>query len=256
MNTISKQLKTTIAMVSACLACAFIALVALFATTGGLDKLGTSVLLGILVAFVAVGSAVIVDEYKSEVHANELRGMSYTLNAVREMRDEYADTLAMVEADNRDGVANLQLNLDNTTDTLARVIAERDALAHSADYSELASALQASQELVTQLTVERDNLRGISEARALKAEQLRKQVAELAERVEVLQESRQDWKSSYYSLHDEYNELTAQLAVANKNKDGYRDLYRALVTEHDELTAELDEYRYTVKAERERIADI
>ena len=128
MNTISKQLKTTIAMVSACLACAFIALVALFATAGGLDKLGTSVLLGILVAFVAVGSAVIVDEYKSEQHANELRGMSYTLNAVREMRDEYADTLASMEADYRDELHNtkrLSAEVQDVRNSLRRTWVEK-----------------------------------------------------------------------------------------------------------------------------------
>lgn len=102
METMSKELKTTIAMLSACLGVAFVALVALFVRTGGLDKLGTSVLLAVLVAFVAVGSAIIVDEYKSEQHARELRAMSYTLDAVRDMRDEYADTLSMVEADARD----------------------------------------------------------------------------------------------------------------------------------------------------------
>jgi septal ring factor EnvC (AmiA/AmiB activator) len=173
MKTLSKELKTTIAMLSACLGCAFVAMVALFATAGGLDKLGTGVLLAVLVAFVAFGSAVIVDEYKSEQHANELRAMSYTLNAVRDMRDEYADTLAMVQADNRDDVANVR--------KLSTTVME--------------------------------------------------QVAEI-------------------------EELRAQLANATKNKNAYRDLYRATVVERDEVIAELDEYRYTMKAEAQRVADI
>lgn len=159
METMSKQLKQTIAMISACLACAFVALVALFVRTGGMDKLGTSVLLAVLVAFVAVGSAVIVDEYKSEQHARELRGMSYTLNAVRDMRDEYADTLAMVEADARDDrynanrvssqLANLQKNYDNMSDTLARVISERDELRE--ELNELRHTFKAERERIADI---------------------------------------------------------------------------------------------------------
>ena len=159
METMSKELKTTIAMLSACLGVAFVALVALFVRTGGLDKLGTSVLLAVLVAFVAVGSAIIVDEYKSEQHARELRAMSYTLDAVRDMRDEYADTLAMVEADARDDrynanrvssqLANLQKNYDNMSDTLARVISERDELRE--ELNELRHTFKAERERIADI---------------------------------------------------------------------------------------------------------
>lgn len=106
MNTFSKELKITIGMVSVCLGVAFVALVALFTRAGGLDKLGTSVLMLVLVAFVAVGSAVIVDEYKNEERAQIARTTWYELNAVREMRDEYADTLESAYADYRDECYN------------------------------------------------------------------------------------------------------------------------------------------------------
>jgi septal ring factor EnvC (AmiA/AmiB activator) len=102
MNTFTKELKQMIGITSGLIACAFVALVALFATAGGLDKLGTSVLLAVLVAFVAVGSAVIVDEYHAEQRRQIARAHWYELDAVRYMRDEYADTLSMVEADARD----------------------------------------------------------------------------------------------------------------------------------------------------------
>ena len=102
MNTFTKELKITIGMVSACLGVAFVALVALFVRVGDMDKLGTSVLMLVLVAFVAVGSAVIVDEYHAEQRRQVARAHWYELDAVRYMRDEYADTLAMVEADARD----------------------------------------------------------------------------------------------------------------------------------------------------------
>jgi len=173
METFTKELKIMIAMISACIACAFVALVALFVRAGGMDIIGTGVLVAVLVAFVAVGSSVIVDEYHAEQRRQIARAHWYELDAVRYMRDEYADTLAMTEADARD---------------------------------------------------ERYNTKRLS----LEVEALTAQVAR----------------------------LTEALAKTTKNKDAYRDLHRALVVEHDELLAELDEYRYTVKAERERTADI
>ena len=97
-----------IGMVTACISIAFVALVALFVRAGGMDKLGTSVLMLVLVAFVAVGIAVIVDEYHAEQRREIARAHWYELDAVRYMRDEYADTLAMVQADNRDDVANVR----------------------------------------------------------------------------------------------------------------------------------------------------
>jgi septal ring factor EnvC (AmiA/AmiB activator) len=108
MNTFTKELKQMIGMVTACISIAFVALVALFVRAGGMDKLGTSVLMLVLVAFVAVGIAVIVDEYHAEQRREIARAHWYELDAVRYMRDEYADTLAMVQADNRDDVANVR----------------------------------------------------------------------------------------------------------------------------------------------------
>lgn len=108
MNTFTKELKTMVAMISACIACAFVALVALFVRTGGMDIIGTAVLVAVLVAFVAVGSSVIVDEYHAEQRRQIARAHWYELDAVRYMRDEYADTLSMVQADERDAVANVR----------------------------------------------------------------------------------------------------------------------------------------------------
>lgn len=173
MNTFTKELKQMIGMISACISCAFVALVALFVRAGGMDIIGTGVLVAVLVAFVAVGSSVIVDEYHAEQRRQIARAHWYELDAVRYMRDEYADTLAMVEADARD---------------------------------------------------ERYNTKRLS--------------------------------SEVESLTAQVARLTNALATTTKNKDAYRDLYRALVAERDELTEELDEYRFTVKAERERLADI
>ena len=108
METLTKELKITIGMVSVCLSFAFVALVALFVRVGDMDKLGTSVLMLVLVAFVAFGIAVIVDEYHTEQRRQIARAHWYELDAVRYMRDEYADTLSMVQADERDAVANVR----------------------------------------------------------------------------------------------------------------------------------------------------
>lgn len=102
MNTFTKELKQMIGMISACILCAFVALVALFVRAGGMDIIGTGVLVAVLVAFVAVGSSVIVDEYHAEQRRQIASAHWYELDAVRYMRDEYADTLAMVQADERD----------------------------------------------------------------------------------------------------------------------------------------------------------
>jgi hypothetical protein len=156
---LSKQLQTTIAMVGVCLACAFIALVALFVKTGGMDTMGTSVLMLVLVVFVAFGSAVVVDEYKNEERSEiarttydnieklerellEVRGalrntwlskynIGKTLDAVTESRNEYAETLSSIIGE-RDGLLsrfdNLQMNYRGTSTHLERVIIERDNL--------------------------------------------------------------------------------------------------------------------------------
>jgi septal ring factor EnvC (AmiA/AmiB activator) len=108
METLTKELKMTIGMVSVCLSFAFVALVALFVRVGDMDKLGTSVLMLVLVAFVAFGVAVIVDEYHAEQRREIARAHWYELDAVRYMRDEYADTLSMVQADERDAVSNVR----------------------------------------------------------------------------------------------------------------------------------------------------
>ena len=108
MNTFTKELKQMIGMISACISCAFVALVALFVRAGGMDIIGTGVLVAVLVAFVAVGSSVIVDEYHAEQRRQIASAHWYELDAVRYMRDEYADTLSMVQADERDAVANVR----------------------------------------------------------------------------------------------------------------------------------------------------
>lgn len=173
MNTFTKELKITISMVSACLGVAFIALVALFVRVGDMDKLGTSVLMLVLVGFVAVGMAVIVDEYHAEQRRQIARAHWYELDAVRYMRDEYADTLSMVQADERDAVANVR-KLSTT-------------------------------------------------------------VMEQIETIENLQAR------------------VAQLEYMNDTNYKQNEKLKA---QRDELAEELDELRYTVKAERERIADI
>lgn len=165
-TTFTKELKITIGMVSACLGVAFIALVALFVRVGDMDKLGTSVLMLVLVAFVAVGSAVIVDEYHAEQRRQIASAHWYELDAVRYMRDEYADTLSMVQADERD------------------------------------------------------------------------------ERYKVKR------------LSVEVQELQARVAQLEYMNDTYYKQNEKLKAQRDELAEELDEYRFTVKAERERLADI
>lgn len=172
-TTFTKELKITIGMVSVCLSFAFIALVALFVRAGGMDKLGTSVLMLVLVAFVAFGIAVIVDEYHTEQRRQVARAHWYELDAVRYMRDEYADTLSMVQADERDAVANVR-KLSTT-------------------------------------------------------------VMEQVETIENLQAR------------------VAQLEYMNDTNYKQNEKLKA---QRDELAEELDEIRYTVKAERERIADI
>lgn len=169
METLTKELKITIAMVGACLSLAFVSLVALFVRVGDMDKLGTSVLMLVLVAFVAVGSAVIVDEYKNEERAQIARTTYDTiaelcneideLNAVREMRDEYADTLASMEANYRDECYNTK-------------------------------------------------------------------------------------------------RLSAEVQTLRENYQILRARYEAQTMRYDQVSEELDELRYTVKAERERVADI
>jgi chromosome segregation ATPase len=67
---------------------------------------------------------------------------------------------------------------------------------------------------IGELTAERDNLREISQARALNAEKLRAEVRELTERVEVLQESRADWRTAYDKLRNGQNNYTASASTA------------------------------------------
>lgn len=184
METFTKELKQMIAMISACIACAFVALVALFVRAGGMDIIGTGVLVAVLVAFVAVGSSVIVDEYHAEQRRQIARAHWYELDAVRYMRDEYADTLSMTQADLRD---------------------------------------------------EQHNTKRLS-----------------AEVEEVRNSLRRTWVEKY----NNNNELGAQLENAKReNAEQLEEIYN-LKMSIAELAEELNEYRFTVKAERERLADI
>ena len=180
METFTKELKQMIAMISACIACAFVALVALFVRAGGMDIIGTGVLVAVLVAFVAVGMAVIVDEYHAEQRRQIARAHWYELDAVRYMRDEYADTLSMTQADLRD---------------------------------------------------EQHNTKRLS-----------------AEVEEVRNSLRRTWVAKY----ENGNELTA---LRKENAEQLEEIYN-LKASVAELAEELNELRYTVKAERERLADI
>jgi regulator of replication initiation timing len=108
------------------------------------------------------------------------------------------------------------LYIGELRDKVRALTAERDELAHSADYSDLAQSYNSLCATYEALQVERDNLREVSQARALNAETLRAQVAELTERVEVLQESRADWRTAYDKVRAERDALVASLANARE----------------------------------------
>jgi ABC-type multidrug transport system fused ATPase/permease subunit len=191
MNTFTKELKQMIGVVTVLIGGAFVALVALFVTAGGLSTIGVSVLMLVLVAFVACGSAVIVDEYHAEQRRQIARAHWYELDAVRYMRDEYADTLSMVQADERDErykVKRLSAEVQDVREALRRTWVEK---------------YTATKELTAQV--------------ATLSGQLFTQVEENAEQLEEI-----------YNLKQSVAELAEQL----------------------------DEYRYMVKAEHSRVADI
>jgi membrane-associated HD superfamily phosphohydrolase len=177
MKTLSKELKTTIAMLSACLGVAFIALVALFVRVGDMDKLGTSVLMLVLVAFVAVGSAVIVDEYHAEQRRQIARA---NYEEVQEVRNSLRRT--WIEKYNNNNELGAQL-----------ANAKQENAEQLDEIYELKMA-------ISQLVQERDSARALRDKNAKQANELR--------------------------------------------------------AERDELALELDELRYTVKAEAQRVADI
>ena len=108
-----------------------------------IDLMPSMVLSAFLIAITAVPVGVVVAMNKDAELSRVVRGMRYTLNAVSEMRDEYADTLASMEADYRDEcyntkrlsgevealrakVANLQLNYATDMDTLGASLEARD----------------------------------------------------------------------------------------------------------------------------------
>ena len=152
METLTKELKITIGMVSVCLSFAFVALVALFVRVGDMDKLGTSVLMLVLVAFVAFGVAVIVDEYKNEERAQIART---TYDTIAELCEEIDELRAHNDNTNNarqlwhDEYKSKTLDYTNLANRYAKLRAERDELA--LELEEIRYAIKAEQERVADI---------------------------------------------------------------------------------------------------------
>ena len=101
--------------------------------------------------------------------------------------------------------ANYQIERNRAVNTVDELRTELESVE---------SQLNDSHSRETELRAERDAEREISQARALKAEKLRAEVADLTERVEVLQESRNDWRTAYDKLRNGVTGYTHSASTA------------------------------------------